>query len=70
MKIILRIGVSIILIFLCIMAIMKLFILMNKGNVILFVLGMLGVFLVLGIILESRLFTKNPFKTKKKDEKN
>lgn len=60
LKLMLKIGVSVILIFICIVTMMKLFSYMNKGNVILFIFGILGVFLTLGLILESKVTDNKP----------
>jgi hypothetical protein len=65
----LRIAGTLVLCFLSLIAIMKLLTLLNKGNVIICCLSITGVVILFSLIIESRLFTKNPFKTKKEEKK-
>lgn len=57
--------------FLSLLALMKLLITLNKGDLIYNILALSGIVILLSVVVKTRLFTKFNFKTKTKtNEKN
>lgn len=56
--------------FLSLIAVMKLLILLNKGDLIYNILALAGIVILLSLVVKTRLFTTFNFKNKNNNEKN
>ncbi len=70
MKLLFKIIISILLSFSCVIIVMSLATLMNKGNSFVNMVALVGLIIIFYLIIKTRLFTKFKFKNKNKNEKN
>jgi len=62
MKDTIKMCATVLLCFFSLIGIMKLLVTLNKGNLMLNTLAIVGIVFLITIIIKSRMFTKNPFK--------